>query len=122
MKYLLLVPALLLISACASKPVTEYVYVKEAIELQVSKPLTTKCVPDKPIDHKTYSDLTSEQREVFLSNYIIGLLGSLKKCDIKREGILKQVNTHNQLALETIKNKENLDGTNREGTNKGSSK
>lgn len=101
MRTIILFILFILITGCASrKPdhviTTEYEYVT----YQLPTRFISGCKPSKPMDVKTYSKLDLKERENYLANYSISLLGDLKKCDNKIKGIVKYIDEINKMAGE----------------------
>lgn len=114
-QYLPLIYALVFImvlSACASKPeikrevIIEYTYVK----YDIPSKFTTACKPSKPISVEQYSQLDTSGRESYLQSYIVELLGEVKRCDNKVQGINKLIKQQNSLVKESSAIEEALNG------------
>lgn len=104
MRYFLLIPFLFLIG-CAVKE-TEYItkVEYEYVTYDIPKNLTTRCVPPKPIEIDKYNNLSPHERETYLTNYSITLLGDIKKCDNKIKSIVRYINEMNQSVLTKTSN------------------
>lgn len=86
----------LFIAGCASSPTYNKLEVKEkeVVKVYVPDELLTPCIPDKPIDRETYLAQELHEREIYLTNYNISILRTLKECNIKLEKI-KEFNKKN---------------------------
>lgn len=83
----------------------EKVVVKEIqyVKTEVPESLLTDCVPDKPISKPEYMVLTPVEREQYLTDYSISLLGVINICNGQLKGIRKIVDQVNKPVKE-IKN------------------
>lgn len=98
---LFIVLATLFITGCSfikEKPV--YIVKHEYVTYELPKGLTTRCKPIKPMDVNKYMSLTKDERETYLTNYTIMLLGELKKCDSKVQSIESYISKYNTLVKE----------------------
>lgn len=87
---LILIPFILL-TGCAAKqtppPVVETIYIREKVE--ISPIYLARCIPNKPMQQDRYMKLSLSERESYLSEYIIHLMGVLGKCNMQLEYIEK---------------------------------
>ena len=90
MKNLILVILLSLgLTGCAFGPKYNTLEVKET-EVKVVKiqeELLVPCIPEKPFNKEEYLKLQIHKREQYLTDYSIGLLGTIKDCNIKLKKI-----------------------------------
>lgn len=85
--YLFLLPLLLCLAACGTQPLT--VTNTEVRYEKIPKDLTTPCKPEKPKAKADYLALKPHEREAYLSDYAVSLLGTVKDCNIKLDKIDK---------------------------------
>lgn len=88
-----------MLTGCVT-PKKELVYVTEYeyVVYDIPKQLTTPCRPGKPIDIDTYSNLSDEEKQTYLTNYIVTLMGDLKKCDNKVRSIDRYIKDINAIS------------------------
>lgn len=117
MRTFILISLVMLVIGCANrKPdhiiTTEYEYVTYQLPVKFA----SGCKVTKPMKVDDYSILTLEERENYLANYSISLLGDLKKCDSKIKGIIKFIDEVNKMAEQEetpkVKSKQERSGDN----------
>ena len=59
-----------------------------------------RCTANKPMDASEYLKLSDDAQEEYLANYVILLMGELKKCDGKVQSINNYINKYNDLIKE----------------------
>jgi len=59
----------------------------EVVKIKIQEELLVPCVPEKPLSKEDYLKLQPHERESYLSGYSIGLLGTVKDCNIKLKKI-----------------------------------
>ena len=99
-KYLFFIMLVLLtVVGCSTPPkpqrevIIEYTY----ITYELPKSLTSRCIPKKPMPSDQYSLLSEEAKQSYLTKYVIELLGEVKKCDNKVQGIKNYIEKQNAL-------------------------
>lgn len=101
MKLLLIVLLLLTLSGCGlfSKKEPEKVYVTkvEYVKVNVPSPLRKNCVKTRPMSVNDYMSLTPIEREEYLTDYSIQLLGNLKDCEALHTGTILLIDQTNEL-------------------------
>lgn len=92
MKNVILIGAILLLTGCSifqKEPEKIYVTETKFVTPEVPKSLTDPCVADRPFKSDQYLKLTPVEREQYLTDYSIGLLGVINVCNKKLSGINK---------------------------------
>jgi hypothetical protein len=82
---------ILTLTACGSSPKLTTIEVKdkEVITVKVNPTLTDPCHPNTPIKSEAYLSLKPHEREQYLTDYTIHLLGKIKECNDKLTAIRK---------------------------------
>lgn len=94
-KIIFALASVLLLGGCAfNKPekvvVTETVYITPDVPKSLVKP----CVAEKPMAPEAYLVLAPVEREQYLTDYSIGLLGVINNCNGQLKGIDKILTEH----------------------------
>jgi len=89
MRYILLIAFALVISGCSTQPKYNKLDVQPVKHVYVSIPesLVSPCNPDKPMSKEEYLALKPHEREEYLTNYSIRLLGVIKSCNLQLKSI-----------------------------------
>lgn len=88
---LILIPFILLTGCATSQnppPVVETIYVREKVE--INPIYLARCIPNKPMQQDKYIKLSLSERESYLTEYVIHLIGVLGKCNMQLEHIEKR--------------------------------
>lgn len=92
-KYLFFIlTALFLVGCSTTKTTTIDVQPAKVVQVQIPEELLKPCVPEKPADKQTYLSLAPHQREEYLTDYSIKLIGTIRVCNDR----IKQIKTLNQ--------------------------
>lgn len=77
------------LSGCAFGPKYNTLDVKETKveKIKIDSELTTPCIPNRPMVKEEYLKLLPFDKETYLTNYSIELLGTVKDCNIKLKKI-----------------------------------
>lgn len=100
MKKLLIAALTIVITGCASKPQIEILVEREYVTYDIPMELTASCKPPFMIPVEEFSMKTSEEKNLYLSNYIVKSLGELKKCNNRVIGAKEFVARQNELVRE----------------------
>lgn len=84
-----------MIAGCSSQPKEVIITKYEYVTMELPKGLTQSCIATKPIDINTYTNYSEDAKNKYLTNYVITLLGDVKKCDNKVSGLVKYVGDYN---------------------------
>lgn len=96
MRYLFLLFCFVIVG-CAVKEVEYVTKIEyEYVTYDIPKNLTTSCIPTKPIDVDTYLTMSNEEKENYLTNFSIKLMGDVKKCDNKLKSVVRYINEMNK--------------------------
>lgn len=79
--------------------ITETVYVHP----QVPKQLFKECIPTKPMAVDQYLSLSQQKKEMYLTDYIVQILGVVKDCNSKLAKIESLLNDQKQLRGGVVK-------------------
>lgn len=75
-------------TGCAStKTTTIDVNTAKVVYTKIPEQLLTPCVPDKPIAPETYLTFQPHEREEYLTDYSVKLMGTLRDCNSKLKKI-----------------------------------
>jgi hypothetical protein len=82
---LAVIATLFQLTGCATKPVYSQLQVQETKVIKEKLPpsLLTACLPKAPVTKELYMAYKPYEREQYLADYVVNLLGSLKDCDNK---------------------------------------
>ena len=72
-----------LLSACGTTPPPTIIYKDKYLHTEVPSEVTAKVTPTAPIETDLYLAMTPVQREVYLANYVLDLLGTVASCNNK---------------------------------------
>lgn len=101
MRNIILVMLMMVVIGCAGRKPDHIITTKyEYVTYQLPLRFVNGCKVTKPMTVDEYSILTLEERETYLANYSISLLGDIKKCDNKIKGIMKYIDEVNKMAEE----------------------
>jgi len=87
--FFFLVLSLILLTGCSTSPKYTELNVTDTKVVQLSIPpsLTEQVYPQKLISQEEYLKLKIYEREQYLTDYIVNLMGNLKQCNVKLEAI-----------------------------------
>jgi len=104
MKHVIMMLLVMSLVGCGimSKKETEKEYVTEYVTVNVPKDFRVRCKATKPISPNEYIVMTLQQREEYLTDYSITLLGDLRDCDKTRSGVIDLVDRNNNLYKDNL--------------------
>lgn len=104
MKHVIMMLLAIVLVGCGSmsKKEIEKEYVTEYVTVTVPKDFRKRCKATKPIEPTEYVSMTPQQREEYLTDYAITLLGDLRDCDKTRSGIIELVDRNNNLYKDNL--------------------
>lgn len=83
------------LSGCGTKPVYKELTVTETkvVKFELASTFTEPCVAERPVDTQTYLAFKPHEKEQYLTDYSIKLLGVIKDCNNKLKRIREKVDT-----------------------------
>lgn len=79
----MLLVCIALLSGCSTEPQIKTVYETKYLHTEMPSEVTAKIAPTAPIDIESYIAMSVAQREVYMADYILDLLGSVATCNNK---------------------------------------
>jgi len=101
MKVLFATLLILILSGCGlftkKEPEKVYITKTEYVTVTIADSLRAKCKHTKPIPIEEYMSLTPIEREEYLTDYSIELLGNIKDCETQKNKVIQTVDKTNEL-------------------------
>lgn len=88
-KLLILLPILLVLQACGTTSTVVKVDSAKTVYTGIPARLLEPCLPKSPISKISYMAMLPHEREQYMADYSITLLGVVKLCNNQLEGIRK---------------------------------
>lgn len=106
MKKLFIFLLVTIVSGCSvftkQEPEVKYITKTEYITVSVPNKFRSNCQATRPMEPIQYVSMTRDQREEYLTDYAITLLGELRNCDKTRSGIIDLIDKNNSLQKENL--------------------
>lgn len=103
MKLTALLMLMVLLSGCSwfvKEPEVKYITKTEYVTIELTDTLRATCKTTPPVDIPIYMAYTPEEREAYLVDYSIALMGDNRNCDQLRGKIVEVIDSTNKLYKE----------------------
>lgn len=103
MKVLILLTMISVLTGCqlfTKEPEVKYITKTEYVTIDLNKTLRQSCKTSAPIEVEKYMEFNLEEREAYLTDYSISLIGDVAICNQLRAKVIEVIDSTNELYKE----------------------